>query len=103
VLIWLNARNKQLPSKPDGSWSCSPRDYIAAGLIAEVYEAACRIEGGSEKPITEAFADVGRLVAHAKLVSPSDRMTIYVGDLEHALGLRDRPARSRNDDSTEPA
>jgi hypothetical protein len=95
VLIWLNARNKHLPSKSDGSWFCSLYDYIAAGLIAEVYEVACRIEGGVEKPITEALADVGKLIAHAKQVSPSDQMIVKIGELEHALGSRDEPAKTR--------
>lgn len=45
VLIWLNAKNKGLPSKPDGNWSCSPAEYIAAGHAAEVLECARRIEG----------------------------------------------------------
>jgi hypothetical protein len=45
VLIWLNAKNKQLRSKPDGNWACSPAEYIAAGHAAEVLECARRIEG----------------------------------------------------------
>lgn len=35
------------------------------------------------------------LIARAKAISPSDRMTLMVGDVEYALGLRDEPARTR--------
>lgn len=47
VMIWLNAKNRGLPSQPDGNWLCSPAEYIAAGLVAEVLECARRIEGTS--------------------------------------------------------
>jgi hypothetical protein len=45
VLLWLNAKNRHLPSIPDGNWRCTPAEYIAAGRAAEVLECARRIEG----------------------------------------------------------
>jgi hypothetical protein len=44
VLIWLNAKNRQLRNRPDGNW-CSPAECIKAGRVAEVLECARRIEG----------------------------------------------------------
>lgn len=35
------------------------------------------------------------LMGQARKVSPSESMTIYVGDLEHALGLRAEPVRGK--------
>jgi hypothetical protein len=44
VLLWLNAKNRHLRSKPDGNHRCTPAEYIAAGYAAEVLAAARRIE-----------------------------------------------------------
>jgi hypothetical protein len=46
-------------------------------------------------PEGDQLAAVRGLVEHARKVSPSDRMTVMVGDLEQALGLRADRARTK--------
>jgi hypothetical protein len=57
--------------------------------------AAMRDLGSQVKARDAKLAAVTALVDHAKRISPSDRMTVYVGDLEHALGRRTHRARTR--------
>lgn len=57
--------------------------------------AALRDLGQRVKTADEKLAAVQALIDHARKVSPSDRMVIYLGDLEHALGLSDTRARIR--------
>lgn len=51
--------------------------------------------GARVRTADEKLAAVQALIDHAHKISPSDRMVVYVGDLEHALGLRDERARTR--------
>jgi hypothetical protein len=68
-----------------------------APLLPEWPFAALRDLGAQLAAANGKLANVAALIAHAKKVSPSDRMTIMLGDLEFALGLRDAPARTMND------
>lgn len=45
VLLWLNAKNKDMPRNGLDDACCSPAEYIQLGYAAEVLEAARRIEG----------------------------------------------------------
>jgi hypothetical protein len=65
--------------------------------------AALRDLGAQLAAANSKLANVAALIAKAKAISPSDRMTLMVGDVEFALGLRDEPARTRtgaNDEGT---
>lgn len=54
--------------------------------------------------LRETIGKVRALADHARLVSPSDRMTVMIGDLDHALGDTDQRARRRtgSNDGTTP-
>lgn len=43
VLTWLTAKHKNLRSKPDGNWTCSPQECIASGHIEEVADLVRRM------------------------------------------------------------
>lgn len=78
----------------DGYCAC---DACVRSLWAGYREACSQLTTARDEAADHAvkLTKVLNLVAQARKVSPSDRMTVMVGDLEHALGLRDQPARIR--------
>jgi transcriptional regulator with XRE-family HTH domain len=66
--------------------------------VAGVLDAAV----GEQDRLAGELAAVRALVEHARKVSTSDRMTVLVGDLEWALGLRSERARTKGGVSDPP-
>lgn len=91
VMTWLTSKNRQLQLR-SGERFCTPCELIEFGRTAEVYEAACRIEGFD--PAAELRATAGETAEHDAALREPVQLRVAIDTAIAFIGL-DRPRTAR--------